>query len=250
MNLQPATLPLLSTLLSVGISYGMAFAAPEPPTTLLAQPKQIAFQDDLSASAEGKTDPKWRQAKGKWTRSQSGVTVAELEADKHGAVGRVPLKLNNFVLSVDVRLDGAKSATITINDEKEHVARVGISPSGFYVRKDDHDHDGPDRPVMFFNHTEKLEAGQWHTVTLEMVGDTMVATLNGKISGWGSDALFKAQKANPGLTVAGESASFRNFTIWEAADEPKSDWTTKRTQLPTPNLKPQDLPPQKKKAAR
>jgi hypothetical protein len=225
----------------------LAIAAPEPPPTLLAKPVSVAFVDDMTVDA--KTEIKWRQAKGKWTRSSSEVVVAEIESDKHGAVGRVPVKLTNFVLAVDVRLDGAKSATISINDEKEHVARVGLSANGFFVRKDDHDHDGPDRPVQFYSSPEKVESGQWHTVVLEMVGDTMVATLDGKITGWGTDGLFKASKANPGLTVAGESAAFRNFRIWEAASEPQEGWSARREKLPAPNLKPQEAPAQKKKPA-
>lgn len=224
----------------------LAMAAPEPPPTLLAKPVSATFSDEMTLDA--KTEIKWRQAKGKWTRSNSETAVAELESDKHGAVGRVPVKLTNFVLAVDVRLDGAKSATVSINDEKEHVARVGLSPTGFYVRKDDHDHDGPDRPVIFFNSPEKIESGQWHTVVLEMVGDTMVATLDGKLTGWGTDALFKASKANPGLTVAGESAAFKNFRIWEASAEPKEGWSAQREKLPAPNLKPQETPAAKKKA--
>lgn len=222
-------------------------AAPEPPPTLLAKPVSAMFQDAMTT--EAKTDITWRQAKGKWTRSSSETVVAELESDKHGAVGRVPVKLNNFILAVDIRLDGAKSATISINDEKEHVSRVGLSPAGFFVRKDDHDHDGPDRPVIFFNSPEKIQTGQWHTVVLEMVGDTMVATLDGKLTGWGTDALFKAPKANPGLTVAGESAAFKNFQIWEAAPEAKDGWSAQREKLPAPNLKPQETPAPKKKAA-
>ena len=39
-----------------------------------------------------------------------------------------------------------------------------------------------------------------------------------------SDALFKAEKANPGFTCGGQSATFRNFVIWSAKAEPKATW--------------------------
>ena len=226
--------------LALTLSPALAISAPEPPVTLLAKPLSLKFQDEMTVGAGTEGDVKWRLSKGQWDRSSTGSVVSERASDQHGAVGRIPLKLTNFVLQVDVRIDGAKSATISINDEKEHVARVGISSSGFYLRKDDHDHDGPDRPVVFFTSQDKVESGTWHTITLEMVGETMVAALDGKISGWGTDKLFSAPKANPGLTVAGQSATFRNFRIWEAASEPIESWPLQREKMQKPNLKPQE----------
>jgi hypothetical protein len=99
-----------------------------------------------------------------------------------------------------------------------------ITPTSLRVQKDDHDHDGPEKSIIFLNQAQAFEAGSWHSVVLEMVGDTMVATIDGKISGFGSDDLFKAEKANPGFTCAGQSATFRNFVIWSAKAAPKATW--------------------------
>ena len=60
------------------------------------------------------------------------------------------------------------------------------------------------------------EPGTWHTVVMEMVGDTLVGTLDDKITGKGSNDLFKQEKFAPGFTVAGQTASFRNLRIWSA----------------------------------
>jgi hypothetical protein len=77
---------------------------------------------------------------------------------------------------------------------------------------------------VFLNQAQAFEAGTWHSVVLEMVGDTMVATIDGKISGFGSNDLFKAEKANPGFTCGGQTATFRNLVIWSAKAEPKPSW--------------------------
>ena len=119
---------------------------------------------------------------------------------------------------------GAKSVSLSINDAKEHVARVMVTPAALRVQKDDHDHDGPDKAVVFLSQAQAFEPGTWHSVVLEMVGDTMVATIDGKISGFGSDPLFKAEKASPGFTCSGQSATFRNFALWSAKPEPKASW--------------------------
>jgi hypothetical protein len=64
------------------------------------------------------------------------------------------------------------------------------------VQKDDHDHGGPDKAVVF-----------------------------GKVA----KPLMATDKANVGLTVAGESASFRNLRMWEAT--PKADWAATKGKL-------------------
>jgi hypothetical protein len=203
----------------------LAFVSPlcaaDAPATLLAQPDKEIFSDKLTKESPA---AQWKIAKGKWERTADGVRVEELPADKHGAAGRVTTKLQDFVAAFEFRLDGAKSVSLSINDAKEHVARVLITPTALRVQKDDHDHDGPDKSVIFLNQAQAFEAGTWHSVVLEMVGDTMVATIDGKISGFGRDELFKAEKANPGFTCGGQSATFRNFVIWSAKAEPKATW--------------------------
>lgn len=210
----------------------LAFVAPlvaaDAPATLLAQPDKEILSDALTKDSKA---AEWKVAKGKWERTTDGIRVEELPADNHGAAGRVNMKLQDFVAAFEFRLDGAKVVSLSINDAKEHVARVMITPTAFRVQKDDHDHDGPDKGVVFLNQAQALEAGTWHRVVLEMVGDTMVATIDGKFSGFGSNDLFKAEKANPGFTCGGQSATFRNFVIWSAKAEPKASWKETSVQI-------------------
>ena len=210
----------------------LAFVAPlvaaDAPATLLAQPDKEILSDALTKDSKA---AEWKVAKGKWERTADGIRVEELPADNHGAAGRVNMKLQDFVAAFEFRLDGARSISLSINDAKEHVARVLITPTALRVQKDDHDHDGPDKAVLFLHQAEKFEAGTWHRVVLEMVGDTMVATIDGKFSGFGSNDLFKAEKANPGFTCGGQSATFRNFVIWSAKAEPKASWKETSVQI-------------------
>ena len=195
--------------------------AAEAPATLLAQPDKEIVAGALTKEAAA---AEWKIAKGKWERTAEGIRVEELPADNHGAAGRVQTKLRDFVAAFEFRLDGARSVSLSINDAKEHVARVLITPTSLRIQKDDHDHAGPDKSVIFLNQAQAFEAGTWHRVVLEMVGDTMVATIDGRISGFGRDELFKAEKANPGFTCSGQSATFRNLAIWDAKAEPKATW--------------------------
>jgi hypothetical protein len=71
---------------------------------------------------------------------------------------------------------------------------------------------------------------------MEIVGDTMLGTVGG-VTACGSHEQLAAAKLNVGLTVAGQSAGFRNLKIWEATVNP--DWNTVKAALP----KGDPLPP-------
>ena len=197
-----------------------AFAAdPEPPQTKIAQIDKLVLGDPAAGTALAN---EWKSAKGKWEVADGAMRGSELAADKHGAVIRTAQKLQNFVIAYEVKLDGAKVTSLSINGPKDHLARIIVAPNRFVVQRDDQDHEGPDKAVIFLNKAMEIAPGTWHSVVLEMVGNKMVGTLDGKITGEGSDPTFAAkEKMSPGFTVSGESASFRNVRIYTAKPEPK-----------------------------
>ena len=200
--------------------------ADDKPKTLLAEAGKPIYAEAFS----GSTIPEgWRAAKGKWEPGDGALKGTELKADMHGAVIRKPVKFKDVVIAFDVKLDGAKMATFGINDAKEHVARMLFNATGFTVQKDDHDHDGPDKAMVFGKVAAPLKAGEWHSAVIEIVGDTMLGTLDGQNATFGSAELIATEKANIGLTVAGESASFRNLRMWEAS--PNKEWAATKAKL-------------------
>lgn len=205
-----------TTLLAVsalGLAAQTSFADP-----LLAIPGKVILDTKLDG---GLAEP-FKAAKGKWEASDGALRGSELEADMHGAVMRANKELADFILEVEVKFDGAKSTTLTVNAKKDHMARVVITPTMVTVQRDDNDHEGPDKAVVFHRVKADLKPGEWHKVRMEMVGDTMLGQVDG-ITGWGSSELFKQARFNPGVTVAGQSVLFRNFKINEATKNPKWD---------------------------
>jgi hypothetical protein len=194
-------------------------AEPAAPATKLAQIDTLVFSDTFQGD---KLAPEWKAAKGKWDVSGGVLKGAELPEDKHGAVVRNPLKLQNMVVAFDVKLDGAKLSTLSINAPKGHLARVRLTPASFAIHLDDIDKEGPLKGKAFFTKQIQLAPDTWHSVLLEMVGDKIVGTLDENTTGQGSDpALAENIKVAPGFTVTGQSASFRNVRIYSAKAEPK-----------------------------
>lgn len=193
--------------------------------TVMCERGKIVLSDDLDKPL-GKT---WKAAKGKWELVAGSIQGSELAADMHGAVTRTNLSLRNAVIQYSFKLQGAKTTSLSINDAKGHNSRVIITPTGFSARKDDHDHEGPDKAAVLQAVKTPIAEGEWHTLVVEIQGPDFLARLDGKEIAFGSHDAINVDKSNLGLTVAGESVSFKNLRIWEATA--KSDWPATKAKL-------------------
>ncbi len=199
-------------------------AADAETKTLMTERGKLLFSDDLN-----KVTKDWRSAKGKWEIVDGALKGSELKADMHGAVTRHLMAFQDVVVQYEVKLAGCRQTTFSVNDDKEHLCRVLINKDGFIVQKDDHDHDGPDKAVIFGKHSTAIKPGEWHTVLIEIRGNEMLASLDGQSVEFGAHDLIGSKKANFGFTVAGESVFFKNLRVWEAL--PNKNWEKNKQQL-------------------
>lgn len=220
------TRSLLHTCVIVACATLARAAEPAPPATLLTKPGKLVFQDDLDHQPDKQA---WRYGPGSWTVADGTLKGVERAEDKHGAVLRHAMTFRDAIIVYDFRFDGAKVTTLSINDAKGHVCRVLLRPNGFTVRKDDHDHDGPDKAVDFETKSIKLKPGEWHTLVIELRGTEMLATLDGRHTAFGAHDSLDCEKSNFGFTVAGAGASFRRARVWDALPNP--DWEATKSKL-------------------
>jgi hypothetical protein len=224
----------IRTLVPLVLAASLSARAADAP--LLAIPGKVIFESKLDT---GLAAP-WKAAKGKWEAAEGALHGEEKPEDKHGAVARLPNKLGDFVAEYEVKLDGAKGTTFTVNAVKDHMARIMIGPTFVQVQRDDNDHEGPDKAVVFGRFKADIKPGTWHKVRMEMVGDTMLGQVDDIIAA-GSNALFKQDRMAPGFTVAGQSAEFRNIKITEATLNP--EWEKVKATLPKGEPAPAPVAP-------
>lgn len=220
------SLPTLLTLV-IALSTLSTFAGDK---AMLGVPGKVIYESKLDTPPGAP----WKSAKGKWELADGVLRGAEKPEDMHGAVTRLPNKLPDFVAEYEFKFEGGKSTSFTINAEKDHMARINIAPKSVTIQRDDNDHEGPDKAVVFARFPADLKPGTWHKVRMEMVGDTMLGQVDDLIA-WGSNDLFAAPKMAPGFTVAGQSVDFRNLTIREATLNPQ--WESVKATLPKPGEK-------------
>lgn len=200
--------------------------------TLMCERGKLLLSDDFQKPFASP----WKVAKGKWEVVDGAIQGSELKADMHGAVVRTNVAARNLVIQYSFKLAGTKQTTLSINDAQGHNSRVLINKAGISARKDDHDHTGPDKAEMLQTVATPIAEGEWHTLVVEINGPEFLARLDGKQVAYGSHAAINVDKTNIGLTVAGESASFKDFRIWEAT--PKADWAaTKAKVIPATSSK-------------
>ncbi len=197
------------------------------PATVMLQPGKLLISDDLAAPMS----KEWKVAKGKWEVIEGAIHSSELLADKHGAVARRSLPMKDAIIAYSFKIDGAKKTTLSLNAAKGHLCRVLLDTRGVTVQKDDQDgKKGPDKPMPLDTAKADIRPGQWHTLVVELHGPDILATVDGKHTAFGSHPAIDKEKANFGLTVAGESASFKNLRVWEAAGTSKN-WEATRAKL-------------------
>jgi len=190
--------------------------APAPKTeTLMTIPGKLIYGAKFDT-----IDGDWSMAKGDWKSSGEYLTGIELAADDHGAVMKRSLTLKDAIIEFDVMLGETKGTSFSI-DNNDHMCRVSISTAGFQAKKDDNDHEGPDVAKPFNSVSEELEADEWYTVRIELLGEEMLAQIGDDVS-LGSDPLIAQDKTKWGFTVAGDTVKFRDLYVWEAL--PNEEW--------------------------
>jgi hypothetical protein len=212
---------------AAGLSSAADPAASTAPVTQMLVPGKLILDEPFTA-ALGK---EWKAAKGEWKPVDGALRGAEVAADMHGAVARRDLSTKDTVIAVAFKLDGAKVVSLSFNGAKGHISRVRVTPTGVSVQKDDQDgKNGPDKGAVLDTASVTIKPGEWHQLVVELRGPDILATLDGKHTAFGTHEAIAKDRTNLGLTVAGETASWKGLKVWEASG-PAKDWDETKKKL-------------------
>jgi hypothetical protein len=226
------------------------------PQTGLATPGKLLFEDDFSRPD---LTPKWKVGKGFFEVKDGAVTVSENPDDKHGAYAYVQPKFQfkDIVAEYSAKLDGSRACHLMINDSayKEahagHILRATILPgkvdladykfglmkNGIFDKLKDPATPEEEKKKLRESIKDKSAAfkveadlAQWHMIRVEIVGDEMLLSVDGKPAGYlKSPGLDHATKNAIGFEVGGKSACIKGMKVWEAAGS--ADWAARRDAL-------------------
>jgi len=159
-----------------------AARAAEPasnPAPLLGVPGQCLLQTDFASEP---LDPAWKAVRGTWEVKDGALRGQEIPEQKHAAVLRHELAVHDFIATFVFRFDGGKAIKLVVNKDHAHIFAVSIWPNEMDVFKQ------PEKNKTFSQKTGMLDARkleinteQWHTATVEVIGKTVVASLDGQL---------------------------------------------------------------------
>jgi hypothetical protein len=241
------------TLLFIAWTCG-AFAADELPKTLMTTRGKLLVSEDFTPPlapvtgkpvgfASGYTG--WRYnagpvggKSGRWKLADGCFIGMESPGASHPATASFGYQFTDAIIQCEVRLNDVpeegrkyRSLFVKATDLKDYVIALSIGPGGLFLIPYDAERINPATKQR-----EKGEMGrvptpvnlnEWHTVVLEIKGDEVVGTIDGKSTTL-SNPLISVAKHSIMLGASTES-SFRHLRVWEAL--PNADWAAAKTTL-------------------
>lgn len=214
----------------------------EIPADPIAAPGELLLSSDFSEGTvgEGREGPEDWLALIPGFKIEDGVLKAWQAKDDHGAVGRTYLPMKDVIVEFRFRLEGTRTFNVVFDDQQYkgshagHIARVAFAPTQirlgddkegimkneiFKMRRD------PDKKADAEKLLEgrgsivtmPIEQERWYSVRIELIGDEMRLSLDGKPVGYlRSPGLAHETKTSFHFTVTGNRALFDDVRIWEA----------------------------------
>lgn len=186
-------------------------AAKPSATPLYGVPGKCLLQSDFSNS---KLEEAWQVEKGKWEVSDGTLVGTQIPEQNHAAVLRHQLALHDFVAEFTFKFNGGKAIKLVLNKNTVHIATVAIWPGVLTIDKQP-ERDSGKKIRRIDAQNVKLNADDWHTAVVEVVGDTIVASIDGSHIVFGSDDGLDIDKTDFDFAANG-SAAIRTLKICQA----------------------------------
>lgn len=177
---------------------------------------------------------------GQWKLAEGCFTGVESPAANHPATASFGFQFTDAIIQCEVRLNDVpdegrkyRSLFVKATDVKDYVIALSIGPGGLFLIPYDADRINPATKQRDKGTTSRVSTpvklNEWHTVVLEIKGDEVVGTLDGKSTTL-SNPLLGLPKHSLMLGASTE-ASFRHLRVWEAL--PNAGWAAAKATLQT-----------------
>lgn len=201
---------------------------------VLGKKGELLFEETF----ESKELPKnFRNGKGEWLIIDGkSLRGKQQEKDKHTAFRKMYLDHQDVIYQFDFKYEKDAFAKLLINYDLVHIANCNIKKNELSISKlgeskkrkmmeDKAKKEGKPaekgdwqkKSIVLEKKKLSLEDGKWYTVTIEIVGDQLAATV-GDTTVKGKHPGLKERKTNFGIQAAGLKGyiHFDNLRVWKA----------------------------------
>ncbi|WP_395746427.1 hypothetical protein [Prosthecobacter sp.] len=231
-----------------------ALAAEELPKTLMTTRGKLLVSEDFTpplAAVTGKPVgfasgfTGWRYnagpvggKSGHWKLADGCFTGVESPTANHPATASFGFQFTDAIIQCEVRLNDVpdegrkyRSLFIKATDVKDYVIALSIGPGGLFLIPYDAERINPATKQREKGTTSRVQAqvklNEWHTVVLEIKGEEVVGTLDGKSTTLANPLIGVAKHSL--MLGASTEASFRHLRVWEAL--PNAEWATAKAKI-------------------
>jgi hypothetical protein len=219
------------------------------PAKSIAEKKEILFSDDFESAEPAKV---WHKVvstfavekgvlKGTQTRDQNIPAADGKPAiTPHAAVHGLEIPTKDSVVEVRIRLEGASMVDVEFDDRKYtgshygHLCRAQVRLNGVTIIDERDGSQNEEIKELRKDPAKKaevakrmagksatypitLEKEKWYTMVVEIVGDEMRVTIDGKPAAYlKSPGIAHATKSKIELGVAGKDGLFDDIKVWNA----------------------------------
>jgi len=155
--------------------------------------------------ASAKLDDDWKNVKGKWEVKDGALSGVQVPEQNHAAVLRHELPLHDFIAQFTFKFDGGKAIKLVLNKNTVHIATVSVWLNQLTIDKQP-EKDSGKKLRRIDAQNVKLSPDEWHTVVVEVIGSTIVATVDSSLVVFGTDDGLDIDKSDFDFAANGSTA--------------------------------------------
>ncbi|MBI3879503.1 MAG: hypothetical protein HY301_05500 [Verrucomicrobia bacterium] len=166
----------------------------------------------------------WNKNTGKISVAEGVLHASELASDMHIGAFRKALPVQDCAIQLDFKFAGARTFNVGFDPapgelkKKGHLFSLAITAESWNITEHNDKADPNSKNVARAKAAVKFEAGQWHTLLLEVKGNDVVAQVAGREPLRATAKDFHVKK--PGLVFRvggkdGQEVLFDNVKVWE-----------------------------------
>jgi hypothetical protein len=194
-------------------------AAPLEPT--LGRKGKLLLEENFSSAT---LPAGWSKNNGTLALRDGALRASEVEADKHVAAFRKSLPVQDCIIQLDFKLDGATAFHVGFDPapgalkKKGHLFSLIVSPTGWQITEHVDKANPASKNVVRAKAATPFTRGETYTLLLEVKGNDVLAHVAGKPPLKASAPDFQVKKPGLVFRVGGKgehAAVIDNLKVWE-----------------------------------
>ena len=188
-----------------------------PSRPLLTESRNLLWGEHFSA---GQISPNWFFQK-EWEVKNGRLLRNQIAGDNKRLFYKEP-NFKDALLRFEFRFDGAEDIRLVTGSNGGYNTVLHIQKNHFFIQTA-YDPDGPFYPMRHGECAYNFKAGKWYVMTIEFLGDQVVAHLDHHNIAFGQHPIIQKERTYFAFQVDRAGASFDNVQVFQVGRNPHRD---------------------------